>query len=77
MMACDAMAGLVIEMYEIADKISRAEKALDDYEYGGLSVSSRAAGLLRKRIDAMKVCHDIIAARIGRQVGEGCYGAEF
>jgi hypothetical protein len=35
MMTCDAMVRLVREMYEVADKIRKAEKALDSYENGG------------------------------------------
>lgn len=34
MMTRDVMVGLVCEMYEVADKISKAERALDDYENG-------------------------------------------
>lgn len=34
MMTCDTMVRLVHEMYEVADKISEAEKALDNYETG-------------------------------------------
>lgn len=34
MMTCDTMVRLVREMYEVADKISEAEKALDDYGKG-------------------------------------------
>lgn len=35
MMTCDTMVRLVHEMYEVADKINKAEKALDNYENGG------------------------------------------
>jgi hypothetical protein len=71
------MVRLVSEMYEIADKISKAEKALDSYENGSLSMSNQAAELLKKQVTAMKVYHDIVAARISLQAGEGMYGAEF
>ena len=77
MMTCDAMVRLVREMYEVADKISEAEKALDDYENGSLSMSGQAAELLRKQVVAMKSYHDIIAARISHQTEEATYGAEF
>lgn len=77
MMACDTMVRLVHEMYEVADKISEAEKALDNYENGGLSMSSHAAELLKKQVVAMKAYHDIVAARISHQTGEATYGTEF
>lgn len=35
MMTRDVMVGLVCEMYEVADTINEAEKALDNYENGG------------------------------------------
>lgn len=34
MMTCDTMVKLVHEMYEVADKISKAENALYSYETG-------------------------------------------
>lgn len=77
MMTCDAMVRLVHEMYEVADKISEAEKALDDYENGGLPMSGHAAGLLKKQVVAMRAYHDIVAARISHQTGEAAYGTEF
>ena len=77
MMTCDTMVRLVHEMYEVADKINEAEKALDNYENGGLPMSSHAAGLLKKQVAAMKTYHDIIAARISHQTGESTYGTEF
>lgn len=77
MMTCDAMVRLVHEMYEVADKISEAEKALDSYENEGLPMSGQAAELLKKQVVAMKTYHDIIAARISRQMGEATYGTEF
>lgn len=43
MMARDVMVGLVYEMYEVANKISRAEKALDNHANGGLPMSGHAA----------------------------------
>lgn len=48
MMTCDIMTRLVHEMNEVADKISKAERALDDYENGSSSISDQAAKLLRK-----------------------------
>lgn len=77
MMTCDTMVGLVHEMYEIANKISKSEKALDNYENGGLSMSDRSAELLKKQVVAMKAYHDIVAARITRQTEEAAYGTEF
>lgn len=77
MMTCDTMVRLVHEMYEIADKISEAEYALYSYETGDLSMSSRAAELLKKQVVAMKAYHDIIAARISHQVEGATYGTEF
>ena len=77
MMTCDTMVRLVYEMYEVADKISEAEKALDNYENGGLPMSSHAAELLKKQVAAMKAYHDIVAARISRQAREVTYGTEF
>lgn len=77
MMTCDAMVRLVREMYEVADKISEADKALDSYGNGGLSMSDHAAELLKKQVVAMKAYHDIIAARISHQMEEATYGAEF
>lgn len=77
MMTRDVMVGLVCEMYEVADKIGRAEKALDSYANGSLSMSGHAAGLLKKQVAAMKTYHDIVAARISRQTREATYGAEF
>lgn len=70
MMTCDTMVRLVSKMYEVANKISKAEKALDNYKNGILSMSSHAAELLKKQ-------HDIVAARIARQTGEATYGTEF
>lgn len=66
-----------MKMYEIADKTSEAEYALYGYETGGLSMSGRAAGLLKKQVVAMKAYHDIIAARISHQVEGAAYGTEF
>lgn len=77
MMTCDTMIRLVHEMYEVADKISKAERALDDYENGSSFMSDQAAELLRKQVVAMKAYHDIVAARISRQTGEATYGTEF
>lgn len=77
MMTCDTMVRLVHEMYEIANKISKAEEALDSYENGGLSMSDQSAELLRKQVVAMKTYHDIVAARISHQTGEATYGTEF
>lgn len=77
MMTCDTMVRLVHEMYEVADKISEAEKALDNYGNGGLPLSRHAAELLKKQVAAMKAYHDIVAARISHQTGESSYGTEF
>ena len=77
MMTCDTMVRLVLEMYEVADKISKAEKTLDNYANGSLSMSSHAAELLKKQVAAMKTYHDIVAARITHQTGEATYGTEF
>lgn len=77
MMTCDTMVRLVSEMYEVADKTSKAKKALDSYENGGLSMSGQAAALLKKQIVAMKTYHDIVAARISHQTREATYGTEF
>lgn len=77
MMARDVMTRLVCEMYEVANKISRAEKALDDYANGSLSMSSHAAELLKKQVAAMKTYHDIVAARITDQTREASHGTEF
>lgn len=77
MMTCDTMVRLVHEMYEVADKINKAEKALDSYENGGSSMSGQAVELLKKQVVAMKTYHDIIAARISRQMGGATYGTEF
>lgn len=77
MMTCDTMVRLVSEMYEIANKISKAEKALDNYENGNFPMSSHAAELLKKQVVAMKTYHDIVAARISHQTREATYGTEF
>lgn len=77
MMTCDTMVRLVHEMYEIANKISKSEKALDNYENGGLSMSDQSAELLKKQVVAMKAYHDIVAARIALQTEEATYGTEF
>lgn len=77
MMTCDTMIRLVQEMYEVADKISKAERALDDYENGGSSMSGQAVELLRKQVVAMKAYYDIVAARISHQAREATYGTEF
>ena len=77
MMTCDAMVRLVREMYEIANKISKAEKALHDYGNESLPMSGHAAELLKKQVIAMKAYHDIIAARISHQVEGAAYGTEF
>jgi hypothetical protein len=77
MMTRDVMVGLVCEMYEVADKISKAERALDDYENGSSFMSDQAAELLRKQVVAMKAYHDIVAARISHQTREATYGTEF
>lgn len=77
MMTRDVMVGLVCEMYEVADKIGRAEKALDDYANGNLPMSGHAAELLKKQVVAMKTYHDIVAARISHQTGGTTYGSEF
>lgn len=77
MMTRDVMIRLVREMYEVANKISRAEKALDNYANGSLSMSSHAAELLKKQVVAMKTYHGIVAARIADQTREATYGTEF
>mgnify|MGYP000154671516 FL=1 len=77
MMTCDTMVRLVHEMYEVANKISEAEKALDSYRNGGLSMSRHAAELLKKQVVAMIIYHDIVAARISYQMGEVTYGTGF
>ena len=77
MMTRDAMVGLVCEMYEVANKISRAEKALDNYANGNLPMSGHAAELLKKQVVAMKTYHDIVAARISHQTRKATYGTEF
>lgn len=77
MMTCDTMVRLVHEMYEVANKISEAEKALDNYENGNFPMSSHAAELLKKQVVAMKTYHDIVAARISHQTGKVTYGTEF
>lgn len=77
MMTCDTMVRLVHEMYEVADKINEAEKALYDYETGDLPMSDRAAELLKKQVVAMKAYHDIVSARISYQTGKATYGTEF
>jgi hypothetical protein len=64
-------------MDEVANKISKAERALDDYENGNSSMSDQAAELLRKQVVAMKTYHDIVAARISHQMEEATYGTEF
>lgn len=77
MTTCDTMVRLVHEMYEVANKISEAEKALDNYENGDFPMSSHAAELLKKQVVAMKAYHDIVAARITDQTREATYGTEF
>ena len=77
MMTCDTMVRLIHEMYEVADKISEAENALDHDETGDLPMSSHAAELLKKQVVAMKAYHDIVAARISHQTEEATYGTEF
>lgn len=77
MMTRDVMVGLVCEMYEVANRISRAEKALDNHADGNLPMSSHAAELLKKQVVAMKTYHDTVAARISHQVEEATYGAGF
>lgn len=77
MMTCDTMVRLVHEMYEVADKINKAEKALDNYANGNLPMSSHAAELLKKQVAAMKTYHDTVAARITDQTREATYGTEF
>ena len=77
MMTCDAMVRLVREMYEVADKISKAEKALNDYGNESLPMSGHAAELLKKQVIAMKAYHDIMVARISHQVEGATYGTEF
>lgn len=77
MMTCDIMTRLVREMDEVADRIGKAERVLDDYENGGSSMSGQAAELLRKQVVAMKTYHDIVAARISRQMEEASYGTGF
>lgn len=76
MMTCDTMVGLVHEIYEVANKISKAENALYNYEAGDLSMSSNDAELLEKQVAAMKTYHDIVAARIINQTREATYGTE-
>lgn len=77
MMPRDVMVRLVREMYEVADKTSKAERALDDYEKGSSFMSDQTAELLRKQVVAMKAYHDIVAARISHQTREATYGTEF
>lgn len=77
MMTRDVTVGLVCEMYEVANKVSRAEKTLDNYANGSLPMSSHAAGLLKKQVATMKTYHDIVAARISHQTREATYGTEF
>lgn len=77
MMTCNTMVRLVHEMYEVANKISEAEKALDNHENGNFPMSSHAAELLKKQVVAMKTYHDIIAARISHQARGATYGTEF
>lgn len=77
MMTCDIMTRLVHEMDEVADKISKAEEALDDYENGTSSMSDQSAELLRKQVVAMKAYHDIVVARISHQMEEATHGTEF
>lgn len=77
MMTCDTMVRLVSEMYEIANKISKAEEVLDSYENGSLPMSGQAAELLKKQVVAMKTYHDIVAARISHHTEEAAYGAGF
>lgn len=77
MMTRDVMVRLVCEMYEVADKISKAERALDDYENGSSFMSDQAAELLRKQVVAMKAYHDIVAARISYQTRGATHGTEF
>ena len=77
MMTCDVIVRLVHEMDEVANKISKAEWALDDYENGSSSMSDQAAELLRKQVVAMKAYHDIVAARISQQMEEATHGTEF
>lgn len=77
MMTCNTMVRLVHEMYEVANKISKAEKALDNYENGSLPMSGHAAELLKKQVVVVKAYHDIVAARISHQTGEVTYGTEF
>lgn len=77
MMTRDVMAGPVCEMHEVADKISRAEKALDNHANGSLSMSGHAAEPLKKQVVAMKTYHDTVAARITDQTREATYGTEF
>lgn len=77
MMTRDVMVGLVCEMHEVANKISRAEKALDNYANGSLPMSNHAAELLKKQVVAMKTYHGIAAARISHQTREATYGTEF
>lgn len=43
-MTRDVMVGLVCEMYEVANKLNRAEKALDNHANGNLPMSGHAAG---------------------------------
>ena len=50
MMTCDIMTRLVHEMDEVANKISKAERALDDYENGNSSMSDQATELLRNKL---------------------------
>lgn len=77
MMTRDVMVRLVYEMHEVANRMSRAEKAPDDYANGNLPMSGHAAELLKKQVVAMKTYHNIVAARIGRQARETTYGTEF
>lgn len=77
MMTCDVMVRLVCELYEVADRIGRAEKALDDHANGNLPMSGHAAELLEQQVVAMKTYHDIVAARISHQVEGATYGTEF
>ena len=75
-MTCGAMGRLVQEMYEIADKISKAELALSNYEDGVLSLSDEAAELLRNQVNAMKLYHNIVADRINCEMKGHYYDSE-
>lgn len=77
MMTCGAMGRLIQEMYEIADKISKAELTLSNYEDNAISMTDEAVELLRNQVKAMKLYHNIIAERINCEMKGHYYDTEF